>query len=85
MRLPPVHHHPSPPTIPFAHTYTLMGAHRGAATLDNLVAGRWLSIDESKQGDADRIQMRHCSDLWASRTDNTVYIINHVAKLISRR
>lgn len=38
-------------------------AHRGAATLNNLVAGRWLSINESKQDDADRIQMSGYSDL----------------------
>lgn len=60
-------------------------ARRGAETLTNLVAGRWFSINEDKQGDADRIQMSGRSDLHASRTDNTVYIINHVAKLISHR
>lgn len=38
-------------------------AHGGDATLSNLVAGRWLSIDEGKQGDADRIQISRCSDL----------------------
>lgn len=38
-------------------------AHRGAATLNNLVAGRWFSINEGKQGGADRIQMSSCSDL----------------------
>lgn len=46
MRLPPV----LTLQLPVSPT-----AHRGAATLNNLVAGRWLSIDEGKQGDADRI------------------------------
>lgn len=66
------------------HAAPLIRAQRGAATLNNLVAGHWLPINEGKQGDADRIQMSSCSDLKASHTDNTVYIINHVAKLISQ-
>lgn len=66
-------------------TESSIRVHRGAATSNNLVSGHWLSINEGKQGDADRIQMSGCGDLQASHTDNTVYIINHVAKLISRR
>lgn len=40
-----------------------IGVHRGAATLSNLVAGRLLSINEGKQGNADRIQMPSCRHL----------------------
>lgn len=62
-----------------------LSVHRRAVTLNNLVAGCCLPTDESKQGKADRIQMFLCSGLHASHTDNTVYIINHLTKLISRR
>lgn len=59
-------------------------AARAAHPISSVVAGRRLFSNEGKQSDADGIQMSGCSDP-ASRTDNTVYIINHVAKLISRR
>lgn len=41
------------------------------------------NLNEGNHGDADRIQMSGGSNLGASHTDNTVYIMNHVATLIS--
>lgn len=42
-------------------------------------------MNDDKQDNADRIPKSGHGDLWASRTDNTVYIINHTAKWISYR
>lgn len=47
-----------------------------------LLLDAWLSINEDKQNNADGIQMSGRGDQQASRNDNAVYIINHVAKWI---